>query len=226
MSNVSSIVKQCLLKLDKYNVEGGKFHKNKGEKDITTPLGIYRGANDIELFDYIEEWFKTKKGLSSIKKTSDFTQDDINFLNTEYNKKGDFYDKVMEDSTTFYNKYLGKIDISSFASVLRYPFFNIFVNSKKVAIKAIQMSYCDKNNKNRDKKLCDGIYGPTTEKMIKEYNGDMNATNSLFYTSIFLKNVMICYVEMCTDNGRDDAQLPFLKGWTNRVDAIYKDLLQ
>lgn len=225
MSNANSAIKQCLLKLDNYNVEGGKFHKNKGEKDITTPLGIYRGANDIDLFDYIEEWYKEKKGLSSIKKTSDFTQADIDFLNAEYNKKEDFYDKVMNDSSAFYNKYLGKIDLSSFATVLRYPFFNIYVNSKKIAIKAIQMSHCDINNKSRDKKLCDGIYGPTTEKMIKEYNAAMDANNALFYTSIFLKNVMNCYVEMCTDNGKEDAQLPFLKGWTNRVDAIYKDLL-
>lgn len=223
MSNY--IIKECLTKLDKYNVEGGKFHKNKGEKDITTPLGIYRGANDIELFDYIEEWFKEKNGLSKIKKTSDFTQEDINILNTEYNKKGEFYKKVMEGSVSFYSSYFNKIDLNTFEPKLRYPFFNIYINSKKVAIKALQMTCCDKNNKDRDKKLCDGIYGPTTEKMFKEFNSSLTSENSDMYISVFLKNVMMCYIDMCTDNGREDAQLPYLKGWSNRVDIIYKDLL-
>lgn len=223
MSDV--IITECLSKLDKYNVEGGKFHRNKGESDITSPLGIYRGANDIELFDYVEEWFKNKKGLSSIKKTSDFTQEDINVLNEEYNKKGEFYKEVMKRSSDFYNKFLGKIDLKTFEPKLRYPFFNIFINSKKVAIKALQMTCCDKNGKPRDKKLCDGIYGPTTEKMFKEFNSSLTKDNSDFYTLVFLKNVMMCYIDMCTDNGREDAQLPYLKGWSNRVDAIYKDLI-
>lgn len=217
----------CLSLLDKYNVEGNKFHYNKGEKDITTPLGIYKGVNETaEVFKVVDKWYNKLTG--KVTNSKDYTSEDIKILNTEYGKKEEFYTEVMESSVEFYKRYFGKIDLDKFNSYLLYPFFNIYVNSRKVAVKAMQMTYCNVFDKEEDKKTCDGIYGPTTDRFINTVNETMNASDDTYknkyITSIFLKNVLRCYIDMCTDNGRDDAQLPNLRGWTNRVNNIYKHL--
>lgn len=212
--------------------EGGKLHYNKGETDITTGYGIYRASfPNAKIFNYIDE---IAKGLGISNPSNKWNKTEIEKVNVKIDSKKE--DELTEE---FYvENYFKKIDIFELPVQMTLAVGSMLVNSQKLGSKALQMSYnllLKKFSKRYPKEFSginsiseDGIIGPATAKavytLVKAVEG-LGGTATDLWFSIYMSCAKSLYVEMATDNGKEDKQLPFLKGWVlNRCDYLIKNI--
>ena len=212
--------------------EGGKLHYNKGEKDITTGYGIYRDAfPNVRIFKYIDGLAK-ELGIET--PSSKWTRDEIEKVNNKIDSKKE--DELTEEFYT--ENYFKKIDIFELPVEMTLAVGSMLVNSQKLGSKALQMSYnllLKKFSKRYPKEFAgikeiseDGIIGPATAKavytLVKAVEG-LGGTATDLWFSIYMSCAKSLYVEMSTDNGKEDKQLSFLRGWVlNRCDYLIKNI--
>lgn len=214
-------MKQLDLVLDMLkDQEGGRLHRNKSESDITTGYGIYKSVYpNAKIFSYIDE---VAKSVGIEKKSKDWTEDDI----VEINDKIDPV-KEKELSLDFYKDYF-KMDMSIIPANLAVIFCSIYVNSNKIANIALQKStnFMIENYVNKGSILKpDGIIGSGSKKVIKDVydwvKRQSDHMDDVWFMS-FIYFVQFEYVQICTDNGKEDKQLQYLRGWTNRVLSLLR----
>lgn len=220
-----------VLKLRK--AEGGRLHRNKSESDITTGEGIYRASNpDAEIFTYIDS---VAASLGIKDPSSKWDNETINKVNSALDDE-----KVIELAASFYRTYCKELYVENLCDEMIYPFFNIYVNSKKIGGKGLQRSYNWMINYLKTLKIdlfmnkapisVDGIIGKGTRSAVKELSDAIESSSNILGESrtlgtlwkvTFINFVKSYYVDMGTDNGKEDKQLQFLRGWVlNRCDTL------
>lgn len=206
--------------------EGGKLHRNKSEKDITTGYGIYKYSfPEAEIFKYIDS---LAKSLNINKKSSEWSKSEIETINKNIDTN-----KELQYTIDFYNnEYFKKIDIYKLPIQLTLSVGSILINSPKIASKALQISYNTmiklidslSNEKQIDE---DGIIGSGTRNAIYKLSEKVESsdTDKYLWFYIFINSVISQYVDMATDNGKEDKQLQYLRGWVlNRCDYLIKNI--
>ena len=217
-------------------IEGGLVHKNKGESDITTSCGIYRGAHpNAGVFTYIDQ-LAMAIGIS--KPSSQWTRVELDAINNHIDR-----DIENSYSVEFYKDYFSKVvDINKLPNELIWPFYNIYVNGNKLAGKALQYS-CNLMLKKYPK-----LFNPSGDKNELNVDGLIgNGTRSLLYSiseivkflpqgdvygeiwkQYFLQRCKTEYVMIgTTDVSKTgtDKDIKFLRGWINRCDALLEETL-
>ena len=221
-----------------YNIlgklEGNKLHRNSGETDITTGYGIYRAAHPNEdVFQVIDE-AASSIGITS--PSSEWSKEEINKVNELL--LGSFSERYMAATDVFYNKYFNKVSglLSKLPGELEYAYKLIYLNSNKLANKAVQMtantiiSRLNKKGNYGSLLTVDGIIGSNSIKAMSILDQAVTTENELTkYTlmTIFLIHCKGLYVDLGTDEIKEtgtDKHLKFLRGWDNRVDLILEEL--
>lgn len=215
-------------------LEGGNLHRNSGETDITTGYGIYRGAHPNEpVFNVIDN---AAKSAGIVSPSSEWNKDDINKVNGLL--EGEYSSDYMEATEKFYKKYFEKVSgiISKLPGELEYAYKLIYLNSNKLANKALQMTtntIISRLNRygNYGKPLVvDGIIGSNSIKAMDILDNAVTSENELTeftLATIFLIHCKGLYVDLGTDEIKEtgtDKHLKFLRGWDNRVDLILEEI--
>lgn len=215
-------------------VEGGVIHKNKGETDITTSCGIYRGAHpNAKIFTYIDQ-LAAAVGIN--KPSSQWGKIELDTINSHIDS-----DIEMSYSVEFYKDYIGGvIDINKLPQELIWSFYNIYVNSNKIAAKALQYSsnlmlrkYPKLFNSNSDKKelTVDGKIGNGSRSIVYGISeivkflpqGDIYGEIWKMY---FIQRCKTEYVLIGTTDVAEtgtDKDLKYLRGWINRCDSLVEE---
>jgi lysozyme family protein len=181
--------------------EGETVHYNKGEKDITSPYGIYRhafpAADIFEYLDYIAE----SAGVS-LSMDGNY-QEAINFINRKLSVDKEFKKTVRDLAWEFYvDNFIDQKTIELLGPKSALTLFSLSVNGGKArGAKAIQTAVGVD---------ADGIIGSGTRAAIAEAANDDDALNqgmlqymSDFYDSLIEKN--------------PEKYGAFKNGWKNRL---------
>lgn len=211
--NIDSLVipeKYTVILEDIKKTEGGFFHKNNTELDITSGHGIYRNVNDKELiWDYVDELLSDKKMKSFSEK--------LDFLNSTINKKIENYLAYL-----FYKKYYSKIFIEEMDTVLVPIMTNLFTLSQKGAVLSIQRGLVAletiKLFKYSQTITIDGDFGKITLGAIREINKDTNAKWLNRVLATLVVNYMKSYLIDVSLNKKE--KLIYLNGWDNRMNDL------
>lgn len=194
--------------------EGGKLHRNKSELDITTGYGIYKHVCPNEkIFKYLDE---IAKSLNINKNSKEWDSDDLEEIQANID-----YEKELEYTKEFYINYFN-LDLNILPNNLALGYCSIYVNSNKIANIALQKStnFIIENYYKKCKKISeDGILGNQSKKTIEEVFKYVKLQSDQMDNVWFLSFINFCqfeYVKISTDNGKEDKQLQYLKGWINR----------
>lgn len=215
-----------------YKVEGGKIHKNKNELDITSSCGIYKYQHkDAKVFKYIDQ---IADAIGITKPSSQWTQLDIDSVNAHIDK-----DIELAYSIEFYKDYIKVIDLNKLPKEMVWPFFNIYINSNKIAGKALQYSSNQMiksnsklfNPKDLKPLSVDGIIGNGSREMIYSISEIINfIPQSELYGEMwklyFVNRCKTEYVSIGTNDVAKtgtDKDIIYLKGWINRCDALLEE---
>lgn len=217
------------------SAEGGKLHRNKIETDITTGYGIYRVKHPTaSIFSYIDS---LAKELGITKPSSEWSDSEINQVNSKIDPE-----KELELSAEFYKGYFKYSDYTNVPDMLLFSYFNIYVTSTTIAVRAMQSTYNLFIKKFPEIALkplygemtpikVDGKLGSGTKGAINKLGLILSKENSLYIpalTLIFYNYAKSGYVEIGTDEvkttGKDKHAI-YLKGWDNRVNKLMEDML-
>lgn len=202
MTNIELFVKKLS------NVEGTIVHRNKNEKDITSPYGIYRYTQPkASIFNYIDQ-VANEIGITN--PSTIWSSEDIDRVNKSLDS-----DKVFELAVDFYKTFT-PLDLDSIDINIAYAYFNIYTNSPKCANSAMQ-STC---NKFGESLKVDGIIGKMSKLSIENVlNSDINTKEFLY---LFLLACKDYYINITVSSPNNYIQ--YLKGWNNRVNALIKGM--
>lgn len=200
-----------------YKLEGGKIHRNKTEKDITSKAGIYKYAQPhAEIFSY---YAQVAKNLGITKDSTEWTKSEIEKIDNAVDSVND-----IAYSVEFYKGYFKNTVIESLDKVaLLYG--SIYVNSQKIANKALQNSINSMVNilKERgielDIKLkVDGVIGSGSKASIKKVIEVCKLNNTLLdvWKQAFASSCKDQYVELANKGEKNKT---YLTGWINRVNV-------
>lgn len=217
-----------------YVVEGGKIHKNKNEKDITSSCGIYRYAHpNADVFKYIDQ-IAIAVGIT--KPSTQWTSTELELVNKHIDK-----DLELSYSVDFYKTYFKVLDLDKLHDIMIWPFANIYTNSNKIANKAMQtscnlmMRYNPKlfNPNNLKELVVDGIIGNGSREVIYTISsvlaflpdGDVYAVLwKMFFINACKSEYILLSTNEVSSTGTDK-DIIYLKGWSNRCDALVEDKL-
>jgi len=195
-----------------YSVEGNKVHYNKGEKDITSPGGIYRKAHPTaSVFTYIDN---VAKSVGVVKDSVWWDKRDIRKINSAIDLS-----EVTKYIEEFYKKYLAGAKLELFKGNAQIAMYSFYINSPKQAWKAVQQALIDMSMSGRldvhvsDLSTVDGKFGGKTNRALAKVNCD----DKLF--SMYICSAMKTrYTTLVA--ARPSKFLRYLRGWDNRVNSI------
>jgi len=199
-----------------YSVEGNELHYNEGEKDITAPGGIYRGANpNAAIFKYIDD---IARSIGVFSPSNTWGKQTIHTLNKYLDKSR--IDILVKD---FYKNYLKTARLELFHPVNRIVIYNLFMNTKRGTWIAVQDSIRDLvalgivDIPEDMISISDGAFGRKTAyglEVIAKQNKDVQYAFRFALTS----NAKTYYAKLVARN--PDKYFQWLEGWINRVDNI------
>lgn len=210
--------------------EGGKLHRNSGETDITTGYGIYRAAHPNATVFQVYDLGASKLGITS--PSSEWTKEEISMVNDLIEGKDadpELNDLMIQKTKEFYNAYFSKATYEGVPSELSLAYKLIYINSNKIANKALQSTYnlaVKIAGYNKQLKV-DGIVGSGSKQAFKEfkefidYHSEVINVNTLL--AIFISYCKSFYIDISTDEVNStgtDKHLKYLNGWDNRCNTI------
>lgn len=204
-------------KLIKYlsKAEGTKVHHLSGEKDITSPYGIYKHVHpNDKMFKYIDE-VANKHGVKSDSKY--WTKDEIDIINEHID-----FETVKSYASNFYRKYLNNTPYELLPDECKLSFFSMYTNSRTKAIKAVQQSIIDMSKTGsmsfERMSTVDGIPGANTNNCVKAIAEQGNVYLNYYLETLMISNMKDEYIELALAN--PDKYLEYLNGWKNRMDIL------
>ena len=194
--------------------EGDMLHRNKGEGDITSAYGIYRVAHpDANIFKYYDS---VAESISIYERSNEWTTAEIAKID-EYTDK----EKVRELAEDFYSNYLSGAHLEQFPKGCRLIMYSAYVNSPKLAWKAVQMSIRNMVNSKetfmniQDVSIVDGAYGNKTRIALSNIK---DVVYPLYLETLIISNMKTLYIRLANNN--QDKYFKYLVGWDNRVSAM------
>lgn len=195
--------------------EGKVFHYNRGESDLTSPLGVYKHAwPKAEIWNYVDS---ITTDLNLPEDTSDYDAEDVEVLNSKMN-----YGKVIELVSDFYDDYLKSAHLELFPSACQVTVFSLYVNSPRNMWRSVQqaLNQFHLNHFIEFKvQTVDGLYGGSTKAGLELIKGEDIMQGYLFEAYI-LSNMKTQYAKLVAKN--PDKFLKYLNGWNNRMNVLQK----
>ena len=195
--------------------EGTVLHHLRGEKDVTSPYGIYRYVHpNEEIFKYIDS-IANSNGIYGPSK--EWTQEDIDVIN-------EHLDPVMTRklANIFYNNYIKNTPYNMLPYECKLSFFSMYTNSKTKAIKSIQQSIIDMNKTGSMKfehmSIVDGYPGAKTNACVEKITKQHDVYLNYYFETLMISNMKDEYIELTLAN--PERYMKFLNGWKNRMDIL------
>ena len=225
--NINKILEE-LAKL-----EGNKFHKNKGEKDITTPHGIYRTANKKERIFRIVDKFAKILGID--KRSTNWTKKDLELINNEYKINSKFRSEILAETKRYYLKIIKKSGATLLPEPAQLTYFLIYINSPKNAVIAVQntINYFRKLMNNSKLIQVDGIIGPNTRRNLNQVKSycTLRSQEQLFimtfkyymsklYCKIGINSYKFYVKQNKLSKYFKNCKIRYVEGWHNRLEDV------
>lgn len=192
--------------------EGKTIHFLDGEKDITSPYGIYKGVHrDAEVFKIIEEMAK-RCGVSKFSK--EYTETDIITVNQYMFEKSEYVEKIYKAASEFYYVMSKPAKLEYLPKASHVAMFSLYINSPKNACVSAQMAHNKLVKLGLiDSKILveDGALGPASAKAFQNITEELG----LIFESYLLLSMSSLYAKLAVQNS--DRFLKYLNGWNNRL---------
>jgi len=196
------------------HVEGDKVHRNKGEKDITSPYGIYKHAHpDASIFNYIDS---VANSLSIVKNSKKWTAEDILTINKNLDTA-----EIDEHALAFYEEYFKGARLHLFDKNAKILCAVLYSNSTVMMWKSVQTALLTLQKQERidgslELSIADGLFGRKTDRSLSSRSVQALQPYELY------DNIMIAaqynYVSLWHKNKIKYGV--FLFGWLNRLKKI------
>jgi len=204
-----------------YKIEGGEFHYNDTEYDITSPAGVYKYKNRrYDLWSYVD-MLAFDNGIN--KPTNEWGKEELDIINNLLKNDEDVAITVFNLEVEAYedmNKYLR---IHLFHPELRYLVFNLYSNSHVGLWKAVQYAIRQMILNNelmydiKQASIIDGKFGRKTANALKVIK-TLNIDKQIIFKNYILDG-MWEYYRMLAKNMQYSK---YLKGWSHRIDNLRK----
>ena len=201
-----------------YKVEGGIFHYNEGEKDITSPAGVYKYAHpNIELWKFVNE-VCVDFGIPT--NTKNWTKYELDSLNDLLDIE-EISSKIFELEVNFYLEENKHLRIHLFHNELKYLVFNLYTNSHVGLWRSVQygirklinngeLTYPIKNTS-----IVDGKFGRKTENALKVIK-NLNIDKQIKFKKYILDGMEDYYIYLA----KKPQYKKYINGWLNRIDNL------
>ena len=196
-------------------LEGGVIHHNRGEIDITTGYGVYRGEQPYaNVFDYIVE---VSQSLGITKHSRMWTPNEIDRVNAAIDPEIDKYNHYI-----FYRNYFKRVELDIAHPLVFDTIVSLYTNGQKLYTLSLQKAL---NDLVRIHKLDivyptlkeDGLMGEktlTNFRIVSQLGTEIN--RELKY--LLLLHAKTYYITLATMSPTKYGQ--YLRGWNNRVDDL------
>lgn len=217
MANIGTIPSnfQAILNMLKKQ-EGGRLHRNPGEKDITNGYGIYKYVHpNADIWTYYNK-LAVAVGITE----PSYNWSDINLKVVQAN-----VDPAEELwlSYLFYKDYYAPICLEQCDEIITPAIASIYANGSKLCIRSMQGALCKlyrdyvKDASFPSDFAIDGSFGPATKAwFLKVSTLDKRLIQE--FKRQFLSHCKYEYQRLAESNPEKFGK--FLKGWNNRVDSL------
>jgi len=204
-----------------YKIEGGEFHYNDTEYDITSPAGIYKYKNSkYDLWSFVD-MIAFNNGIR--KPTNVWSKEELDIINNVLKNDNNIANIIFNLEVEAYedmNKYLR---IHLFHPELRYLVFNLYTNSHVGLWKAVQYAIRQMILDNelmydiKQTSIIDGKFGKKTANALKVIK-ILNIDKQITFKNYILDGMENYYNELA----KKKQYSRYLKGWLNRIDNLRK----
>jgi hypothetical protein len=202
--------------------EGLTIHKNKGEKDITSPYGVYKYAHrDAKIFDYIDQLLLEH---SIHRETHELLHSDYDILNATIERAPEVAAEMRRLASEFYDEYFSKIYLDLIPQEAQLTFLSVYTTSQYGGQKSVQAAINDliSNKEINNPKLSeDGVFGAKTKQALEKVYAKAQKENQYFglwFEEKILRHTVMYYDKLAIEDPGEYKR--FYKGWRNRLEAL------
>lgn len=200
------------------DAEGTTVHYNRGEKDITSPYGVYRSQHpNAAIFTYIDE---VARSLGNTRSSRRWTRKDIKRINDKLDMS--IIDRL---AIEFYEDFLKSLHLDIFSKESTLAAFSLYTNGPLLMWKSVQ-STINKFDSNGwigyEQQSVDGQYGSKTRNGLIQIQElcTRNSTFGYLFEALLISHMQLEYARLAVAN--PGKYLKYLNGWNNRVTKLLK----
>jgi len=204
--------------------EGLTVHVNDGEKDITSPYGIYRSVHpNAEMFTYIDQLLM-EAGI--FRKTSELLHSDFDIINTIVERNEIVSKEIRRLASKFYAEYYADTYLYLMPKETQLAFLSCYTTSEYGGKKSLQAAINDliSNREIQNNRLIeDGVFGSKTQTALIKVKNRYNEIKEkkyfgLWFEEKLLRHMIMYYDKLAIENPKEYKK--FYKGWRNRMEAL------